>query len=113
MRVASEVFAMGYNFPHERILVLRDPDEETSRGGIIIPDKGKVKQSKGTIIAIGNAVEVGENTELGKVKVLDRIIFTKYNPVLITLLDSNGDDIELLTMHAADLYVTWSDARLA
>jgi chaperonin GroES len=36
-----------------KILVLRDPDQDKTRGGIILPDQAKKKPQRGKIIAVG------------------------------------------------------------
>ncbi len=63
----------------DRILVKRIDEEETTKGGIIIPDTAKEKPQEGKVIAVGN----GKVTENGKIQPLDvkkgdRILFSKY-----------------------------------
>jgi chaperonin GroES len=64
----------------DRILVRRLEEQETKRGGIIIPDTAKEKPQEGEIIAIGP----GRMTEEGKripldVKKGDRVLIGKYS----------------------------------
>ena len=64
---------------HDRILVRRIEEQETVRGGIIIPDTAKEKPQEGEVIAVGK----GKINEDGKVFPLDvksgdRILFGKY-----------------------------------
>ncbi len=64
---------------HDRILVKRIEEQETVRGGIIIPDTAKEKPQEGEVIAVGK----GKINEDGKVFPLDvkhgdRILFGKY-----------------------------------
>ena len=64
----------------DRIIVRRLEEEDTSKGGIIIPDTAKEKPSEGVVIAVGK----GKVTEDGKklpldVKKKDRILFSKYS----------------------------------
>ena len=64
---------------HDRILVKRIEEQETRRGGIIIPDTAKEKPQEGKVVAVGN----GKVNEDGKkipldVKAGDRILFGKY-----------------------------------
>jgi chaperonin GroES len=64
---------------HDRILVRRVEESETTRGGIIIPDSAKDKPQEGEIIAVGK----GKSNEEGKVFALevkegDRVLFGKY-----------------------------------
>ena len=63
----------------DRLLVKRIDEEETSKGGIIIPDTAKEKPSEGKVLAVGN----GKVNEDGKVTPLDvkkgdRVLFSKY-----------------------------------
>ena len=65
---------------HDRILIKRIEERETSKGGIIIPDTAKEKPQEGEVIAVGK----GKKTEEGKVIALDakagdRILFGKYS----------------------------------
>ena len=64
---------------HDRILVRRIEETETTRGGIIIPDTAKDKPQEGEVIAVGK----GKSNEEGKVFPLevkdgDRVLFGKY-----------------------------------
>ncbi len=64
----------------DRILVKRIDEEETSKGGIIIPDTAKEKPQEGKVIAVGK----GKVTDNGKIQPLDvkkgdRILFSKYS----------------------------------
>ncbi len=64
---------------HDRILVRRVEEQETVRGGIIIPDTAKEKPQEGEVIAVGK----GKSNEEGKVfpldvKAGDRVLFGKY-----------------------------------
>jgi len=64
---------------HDRILVRRIEEQESVRGGIIIPDTAKEKPQEGEVIAVGK----GKSNDEGKVFPLDvkegdRILFGKY-----------------------------------
>ncbi|MDT8070892.1 MAG: co-chaperone GroES [Terriglobia bacterium] len=64
---------------HDRIVVRRVEEAETTRGGIIIPDTAKDKPQEGEVIAVGP----GKSNDEGKVfplqvKAGDRILFGKY-----------------------------------
>jgi len=65
---------------YDRIVVKRVEEQETVRGGIIIPDSAKEKPQEGEVVAVGN----GKRLEDGKlvpldVKAGDRILFGKYS----------------------------------
>ncbi|MAG29739.1 MAG: co-chaperone GroES [Deltaproteobacteria bacterium] len=63
----------------DRILVKRVDEEETTSGGIIIPDSAKEKPQEGLVAAVGpgKTLDSGEIAEPG-VKAGDRILFSKY-----------------------------------
>ena len=63
----------------DRVLLRRVEEEETTAGGIIIPDTAKEKPSEGKVVAVGG----GKLKEDGTVQPLDvkkgdRILFSKY-----------------------------------
>ena len=65
---------------YDRILVERVELEETTKGGIILPDTAKEKPQQGKVIAVGQ----GKRTEDGKlipleVKAGTKILFGKYS----------------------------------
>jgi len=81
---------MAVNFVplHDRILVRRVEEQETTRGGIIIPDTAKDKPQEGEVLAVGK----GKVKEDGKVVPLDvkpgdRILFGKYAGTEIKIED--------------------------
>ena len=84
---------------HDRILVKRLEEQETKRGGIIIPDTAKEKPQEGKVIAVGTG-KVGDD---GKkipldVKAGDKILFGKY-----TGSDVKIDDKEYLILREEDV----------
>ena len=79
---------------HDRILVRRIEEGETTRGGIIIPDSAKEKPQEGEVVAVGK----GKRLEDGKlvpldVAVGDRILFGKYSGSDIKL---DGDEYMIM-----------------
>ena len=63
----------------DRVLIKRLPEEETTRGGIIIPDSAKEKPQRGEVVAVGH----GKHDEKGdKIKMEleagDKVLFGKY-----------------------------------
>ena len=65
---------------HDRVLVRRLEEQETVRGGIIIPDSAKEKPQHAEVVAVGNGklLDSGERSPL-EVKPGDRILFGKYS----------------------------------
>ncbi len=79
---------------HDRILVRRVEEAETTRGGIIIPDSAKDKPQEGEVIAVGK----GKINEEGKVRPLDvkegdRILFGKYSGTEIKI---DGEELVIM-----------------
>lgn len=84
---------------HDRILVKRLEEGETTKGGIIIPDTAKEKPYEGEVVAVGK----GRKTEDGKVvsldvKAGDKILFSKYAGTDIKI-----DEVEYLIMREEDV----------
>ena len=75
---------------HDRILIKRLEEQETVRGGIIIPDTAKEKPQEGKVVAVGGG-KVGDD---GKripldVKAGDRILFGKYSGSEVKIEDED------------------------
>jgi chaperonin GroES len=65
---------------HDRIVVKRVEEQETVRGGIIIPDSAKEKPQEGEVVAIGSGAMLEDGTKAPmSVKAGDRILFGKYS----------------------------------
>src|SRR5262249_61598524 len=84
---------------HDRILVKRIEEQETVRGGIIIPDTAKEKPQEGKVVAVGNGKvgEDGKNIPLD-VKAGDKILFGKYSGS-----EAKIEDDEYLIRRAQDV----------
>ena len=70
---------MGIRPLQDRLIVKRIEEDETTAGGIIIPDTAKEKPQEGKVVAVGNG-KVGDD---GKVQPLDvkkgdKVLFSKY-----------------------------------
>ena len=86
----------------DRLLVQRLEQEETLKGGIILPDSAKKKQEMAKVIAVGK----GKITDEGKtlpmpVKVGDTILMDKYSGQEVTV-----DDEEFIVLRADDVIAT-------
>jgi chaperonin GroES len=70
----------------DRIIVKRIDEEETTQGGIIIPDSAKEKPQEGKVTAAGKG-KILEDGKLQKldVKKGDRVLFSKYSGTEITI----------------------------
>ena len=70
----------------DRIIVKRIDEEDTTKGGIIIPDTAKEKPQEGKVIAVGK----GKINDDGKLQPLDvkkgdRVLFSKYSGTEINI----------------------------
>jgi chaperonin GroES len=84
---------------HDRVIVKRIEEEETTKGGIIIPDTAKEKPVEGKVVAVGagKILETGKKQPLA-VKKGDRILFGKYAGT-----DINIEGEEHLIMREEDI----------
>ncbi len=85
---------------HDRVIVERIEIEETTRGGIVIPDTAKEKPQQGRVLAVGpgKLLEDGSRREMS-VKEGDLVIFSKYAGTEFKM-----DDKELLILREDDIY---------
>jgi chaperonin GroES len=88
------IMATKFTPLHDRILVRREEEAGTTRGGLIIPDSAKDKPQEGTVISVGN----GKTNDEGKlfplgVKEGDTILFGKYSGTEIKL---DGQDFLIM-----------------
>jgi chaperonin GroES len=64
---------------HDRLVIKRMDGDETSAGGIIIPDSAKERPSRGEVIAVGTGKRLEDGSILGlDVKAGDKVLFGKY-----------------------------------
>jgi chaperonin GroES len=80
---------------YDRIVVKRIEEQETVRGGIIIPDSAKEKPQEGEVIAVGKGKRNEKDGTLVPldVQVGDRILFGKYSGSDIKL---DGDEYMIM-----------------
>lgn len=79
----------------DRVLVKPSAAEETTKGGIIIPDTAKEKPQRGTVIAAGP----GKKDEPVSVKAGDIVLYGKYSGTEITI-----EGTEYLIMRESDIF---------
>jgi chaperonin GroES len=78
----------------DRLVVKRTPEEEKTKGGIIIPDTAKEKPLEGLVVAVGS----GKSVKGGKVVPLDvkegdKVLFGKYSGTEVKV---DGEELVLL-----------------
>lgn len=85
---------------HDRIIVRAAKAEETTKGGIIIPDTAKEKPMQGEVIAVGKG-KIAEDGKLVpmQLKPSDVVLYGKYAGTEV-----NIDGEELLIMRESDIF---------
>ena len=78
----------------DRVVVMPEPVEEKTSGGIIIPDTAQEKPLTGTVVAVGK----GSGDVKMEVKPGDKVLYGKYTGTEITL-----DGKDYLIMRESDL----------
>ncbi len=80
---------------HNRLIVQRLEEDETTAGGIIIPDTAKEKPQQGKVIAVGSGRR-DDKGDLIKMDVHkgDRVLFSKYSGSDVTL---DGEEHLIIT----------------
>jgi chaperonin GroES len=84
---------------HDRIIVKRKEEEQTSPGGIVLPDAAKEKPIRGEVVAVGKGkmLDNGDQRPVD-VKPGDEVLFGKYAGTEVKI-----DDEELLVMREDDI----------
>ncbi|MBN02459.1 MAG: co-chaperone GroES [Planctomycetaceae bacterium] len=78
----------------DRVVVEPLQAEETTAGGIVLPDTAKEKPQRGTVVAVGpgRLLDTGKRGELS-VTVGDEVIYGKYGG---SDIEVDGDDVKIL-----------------
>lgn len=89
----------------DRVVARREESEQTTAGGIVLPDSAREKPSRGVVISVGEGrlLKDGNRSAL-QVRPGDKILFTSYGPDEIKL----GED-ELLLMREEDILAVIND----
>ncbi|MDL2259950.1 co-chaperone GroES [Deltaproteobacteria bacterium OttesenSCG-928-K17] len=88
----------------DRILVKRMEEEETTKGGIIIPDTAKEKPQQGKVVAVGEGKLLDNGTRITPaVKVDELVLFGKYAGTEIKV-----DGEEYLILREDDIFGVFS-----
>ena len=75
---------------HDRVLIKRIDEQQSVKGGIIIPDTAKEKSQEGEVVALG-AGRVLENGSIlpHELKEGDRILFGKFSGTEVKVADQD------------------------
>ena len=84
----------------DRVIIKPSEAEETTKGGIILPDTAKEKPIEGTVVAVGPG-KVADDGKLVKpeIKVGDKVLYGKYSGTEVSV---EGE--EYLIMRESDIF---------
>lgn len=83
----------------DRLVVQREQGENTTAGGIVLPDTAKEKPARGTVIAIGDGKLLDDGSRApSQLKEGDRVLFNSYAGETVEI-----DDVEYLLMREDDV----------
>jgi chaperonin GroES len=84
----------------DRVIIKPMEAEETTKGGIILPDTAKEKPIEGTVVAVGpGKVNDEGKTTKPEVKEGDKVLYGKYSGTEVTV-----DGEEYLIMRESDIF---------
>jgi chaperonin GroES len=87
----------------DRVVLQRDAAEETTAGGIVLPDSAQDKPQRGTVIAVGEGHTRSDGTKIPlTVKAGDKVLFSSYGGDEIKV-----DDAEYLLLRESDILATF------
>jgi chaperonin GroES len=87
----------------DKVVLKRQEAQETTAGGIVLPDAARDKPQKGEVVAVGDGHVRDDGTRVAlTVKEGDRVIFSSYAGDEIRV----GDD-EFLLLRESDILATY------
>ena len=90
---------MNFTPLHDRVLVRRIESDETTAGGLIIPDSAKEKPQEGEVVAAGAGAKDDDGDRIAMdVKAGDKILFGKWSGTEVKI---DGED--LIIMKESDI----------
>ena len=89
----------------DRVVVRREESEETTSGGILLPDSAKDKPARGEVVSVGNGKLLDDGTRGAlQVQAGDQVIFSSFAGETFDI----GDE-ELLLMREDDILAVVED----
>ncbi len=83
----------------DRVVIQRDESEDTTVGGIVLPDSAQDKPARGKIVSIGDGKVLDDGSRSTfQVKPGDRVLFSSYAGESFTV-----DEEDLLLMREEDI----------
>ena len=78
----------------DRVVIKPSPEEEVTKGGIVLPDTAKKRPQQGEVVAVGSGrlLENGSRAEMS-VKKGDTVVYSKYGGTDITV---DGEELVIM-----------------
>jgi chaperonin GroES len=94
---------------HDRIIVEAAAKEQTTAGGIILPDTAQEKPQRGTVLAVGpgKRLDSGQMAPVD-VKVGDVVLYGKYGGTEVTV-----DGKDYVIIRAEEILAVLEDSKVA
>jgi chaperonin GroES len=91
-----EILGMKIRPLHDRVIVRRQEEEETSAGGIVLPGSAQEKPNQGEVVAVGSGrvLDNGESRAVD-VSIGDTVVFGKYAGS--DTIDVDGEELVILS----------------
>lgn len=62
----------------DRVVIEPDQEENVTKSGIVMPQTSQERPQTGTIVAVGEGIDLDNNNVGMKVEIGDKVIYTKY-----------------------------------
>lgn len=91
-----------------RVMILRDKEDEMTKGGLYIPDEGQKRKNTGSIVQLGAGYEKHAEAEACEGVVVGfRVAFNVYDGVEQAVDTQGMGMLKVLVMHIGNLYTGW------
>ena len=90
----------------DRVVIKPEIDEHIANCGIVLPDTSQEKPQIGMVVAIGDGENMDNDKNKMKVKIGDRVLFSKYAGVELKL-----DDENYIVMRQLDIIGVFDDRK--
>jgi chaperonin GroES len=107
MDAAAQLQAEGFVLYGARVAIIRDPEDEKTASGIIVPDQARSKPLRGTVVMVGAGAEIDDEGAATGIHVGDRCTFSKYFNTLFELPLIDGTKVYVEVVPLNDIYIGW------
>lgn len=97
---------MNFKPLYDRVVIKPELDEKIANCGIVLPETSLEKPQIGKVVAVGDGENMDNDKNQMKVKVGDRVIFSKYAGVELKIEDEN-----YIVMRQLDIIGVFDDRK--